>query len=127
MQQLVDFTQAEVDKAGEPAFLVGHSLGGFLSLMAAARQPALARGVVLLDSPVLGGWRATTLGLIKSTQIVAAVSPGAVSQRRRNSWPEPGGGAGAFPAARRRLRAGTRTCCTTTCATARTTRMGSAC
>lgn len=88
VQQLADFTQAEVDKAGEPAFLVGHSLGGFLSLMVAARFPALARGVVMLDSPVLGGWRATTLGLIKSTQIVAAVSPGAVSQRRRNSWPD---------------------------------------
>lgn len=87
VQQLVDFTQAEVDKAGEPAFLVGHSLGGFLSLMAAARAPALARGVVMLDSPVLGGWRATTLGLIKTTQIVAAVSPGAISQRRRNRWP----------------------------------------
>ena len=86
VQQLVDFTQTEVDKAGEPAFLVGHSLGGFLSLMAAARQPALARGVVMLDSPVLGGWRATTLGLIKTTQIVAAVSPGAISQRRRTSW-----------------------------------------
>ena len=88
VQQLADFTQVEVDKAGEPAFLVGHSLGGFLSLMVAARFPALARGVVMLDSPVLGGWRATTLGLIKSTQIVAAVSPGAVSQRRRNSWPD---------------------------------------
>ncbi len=88
VQQLGDFAQAEVDKAGEPAFLVGHSLGGFLSLMAAARFPALARGVVMLDSPVLGGWRATTLGLIKSTQIVAAVSPGAISQRRRTSWPD---------------------------------------
>ena len=86
VQQLADFTQAEVDKAGEPAFLVGHSLGGFLSLMVAARFPALARGVVMLDSPVLGGWRATTLGLIKSTAIVAAVSPGAVSKRRRISW-----------------------------------------
>jgi pimeloyl-ACP methyl ester carboxylesterase len=88
VQQLADFAQSEVEKAGEPAFLVGHSLGGFLSLMAAARYPALVRGVVMLDSPVLGGWRATTLGLIKSTQIVAAVSPGAVSQRRRNSWPD---------------------------------------
>lgn len=87
VQQLADFTRTEVDKAGEPAFLVGHSLGGFLSLMAAARHPELAHGVVMLDSPVLGGWKATTLGLIKSTQIVAAVSPGAVSKRRRNSWP----------------------------------------
>ena len=87
VQQLSDHAQAVVDKAGEPAWFIGHSLGGFLSLMAAARHPELAKGVVMLDSPVLGGWKATTLGLIKSTQIVAAVSPGAVSRRRRNSWP----------------------------------------
>lgn len=88
VQQLTDFALAEIDKAGEPAWLVGHSLGGFLSLMAAARHPALSRGVVMLDSPVLGGWKATTLGLIKSTQIVAAVSPGAISKRRRTQWPD---------------------------------------
>jgi len=87
VQQLADFAQVETDQAGESAWLIGHSLGGFLSLMAAARHPELAQGVVMLDSPVLGGWRATTLGLIKSTQIVAAVSPGAVSRRRRTHWP----------------------------------------
>ena len=87
VQQLADFTQREVDKAGEPAFLVGHSLGGFLSLMAAARHPELARGVVLIDSPILGGWRANTLNLIKRTQLVGSVSPGKVSRLRRNSWP----------------------------------------
>ena len=86
VQQLVDFTAAETQKAGEPAFLVGHSLGGFLSVMAAARQPELARGVLLIDSPLLGGWRATTLGVIKSAQMVGSVSPGAVSRRRRNNW-----------------------------------------
>jgi pimeloyl-ACP methyl ester carboxylesterase len=87
VQQLIDFTRDEVQKAGEPAFLVGHSFGGFVSLMAAARAPELARGVLLMDSPILGGWRATTLGVIKSTQLVGSVSPGAVSRRRRNSWP----------------------------------------
>ena len=46
-----------------------------------------ARGVLLLDSPILGGWRATTLGVIKSAQLVGSVSPGAVSRRRRNNWP----------------------------------------
>ena len=86
MQQLVDFTAAETQKAGQPAFLVGHSLGGFLSVMAASRQPELARGVLLIDSPLLGGWRATTLGVIKSAQMVGSVSPGAVSRRRRNNW-----------------------------------------
>ena len=86
VQQLADFAADEMQKSGEPAFLVGHSLGGFLSLMVAARHPELARGVLLLDSPLLGGWRATTLGVIKSAQMVGSVSPGAVSRRRRNHW-----------------------------------------
>ena len=88
VQQLHDFTRKEVDKAGGPAWLVGHSLGGFLSLMCAARHPQLARGVLLIDSPVLGGWRAKTLGVIKRTQLVGSVSPGAVSRRRKNTWPD---------------------------------------
>ena len=87
VQQLIDFTQAEVEKAGAPAFLVGHSFGGFVSLMAAAHAPHLASGVLLVDAPILGGWRATTLGVIKTAQLVGSVSPGAVSHRRRNSWP----------------------------------------
>lgn len=87
VQQLHDFTARETDKAGEPAWLVGHSLGGFLSLMCAARHPALARGVLLIDSPILGGWRATTLGVIKRTQLVGSVSPGKVSRRRKHTWP----------------------------------------
>jgi pimeloyl-ACP methyl ester carboxylesterase len=87
VQQLADFAQRESDKAGKPAYLVGHSLGGILSLMCAARHPNLAQGVVLLDSPVIGGWRATTLGAIKSTQMVGRVSPGAVSKHRKQVWP----------------------------------------
>ena len=87
VQQLADFAQRESDKAGKPAYLVGHSLGGILSLMCAARHPNLAQGVVLLDSPVIGGWRATTLGAIKTTQMVGRVSPGAVSKHRKQVWP----------------------------------------
>ena len=88
VQQLIDFAQATVQRAGEPAYLVGHSFGGFVSLMAAARMPELAQAVVLVDSPILGGWRATTLGVMKSAQLVGAVSPGSVSRLRRISWPD---------------------------------------
>ncbi|MDB5857372.1 MAG: hypothetical protein JWQ76_1061 [Ramlibacter sp.] len=86
VQQLHDFAAREVDKAGEPAFLVGHSLGGFLSLMCAARHPQLARGLLLLDSPLLGGWKSHALRAAKRTQMVGAVSPGAVSRKRKNRW-----------------------------------------
>jgi pimeloyl-ACP methyl ester carboxylesterase len=87
VQQLHDFAEREVGKHGEPAFLVGHSLGGFLSLMCAARFPQLARGVLLLDSPLLGGWKATALGAMKRTPLVGSLSPGAVSRKRKNRWP----------------------------------------
>ena len=87
VQQLHDFAAREVAKAGEPAFLVGHSLGGFLSVMCAARHPQLARGVLLLDSPLLGGWKAHALRAAKRTQLVGSISPGAVSRKRKNRWP----------------------------------------
>jgi len=90
VQQLADFTAREVEKAGQPAFLVGHSLGGFLSLMCAARNPQLGgqpvQGVVLVDSPILGGWRARALSVAKRAQLVGAISPGAISRKRKNQW-----------------------------------------
>ncbi len=87
VQQLADFAEAAQQQAGgEPAFLVGHSLGGFLSVMTAARHPQLARGVLLLDSPLLSGWKASALDVAKRTQLVGSVSPGKVSRARRNRW-----------------------------------------
>ncbi|MFP8777132.1 alpha/beta fold hydrolase [Hydrogenophaga sp. RWCD_12] len=90
VQQLADFAGPEIQKHGKPAWLVGHSLGGFLSIMCAARHPQLGghgvRGVLLIDSPVLGGWRARALELAKRTQLVGSISPGKISRRRRNAW-----------------------------------------
>jgi pimeloyl-ACP methyl ester carboxylesterase len=86
VQQLADFAQARADRAGAPVLLVGHSLGGFLSLMCAALHPTLAKGVVLLDSPLIGGWRAGTINLMKRTPLMKSVSPGMISRKRRNSW-----------------------------------------
>lgn len=67
--------------------LVGHSLGGYLSLLAAARRPGMAQAIVLLDSPVLGGWKAHSVHVLKLTGAIRRVSPGRVSQRRRERWP----------------------------------------
>ena len=90
VQQLADFSAQQVKKSGQAVFLVGHSLGGFLSLMCAARHPELGgkavRGVVLLDSPLIGGWRATGLSIAKRTSLVGSVSPGVVSRKRKHKW-----------------------------------------
>lgn len=92
VQQLADFAGPEIEKHGRPAWLVGHSLGGFLSIMCAARHPRLGghgiRGVLLIDSPVLGGWRARALELAKRTQLVGSISPGKISRKRRQAWPD---------------------------------------
>ena len=41
---------------------------------------------MLIDSPLIGGWRANALGVAKRTQVVGSLSPGKVSSRRRESW-----------------------------------------
>jgi len=90
VEELRDFASALCGQHQQGAFLVGHSLGGFLSLMCAARNPRLGtypvRGVVLLDSPLLGGWKATALSVAKRARLVGSVSPGAISRKRKKSW-----------------------------------------
>ena len=82
--QLIAFIEDEV---GRPALLVGHSLGGMLSVMAASRRPDLVCGVVLLDSPVIGGWRAHGVQVAKATGLMRRISPGRVARVRRHHWP----------------------------------------
>lgn len=83
-EQLIDFIDQEI---GTPAWLVGHSLGGMLSVLAACKRPELARGVVLLDAPVIAGWRAHSLQVAKAAGLIRRISPGRVSRTRRQTWP----------------------------------------
>lgn len=85
MLELVDELQARYDR---PVILVGHSMGGMLSLMAANQRPDLVRCVVLLDSPVVAGWRALLLRMAKSLGIDRRFSPARFSEKRRNLWPD---------------------------------------
>ena len=86
VQQLVDFALPHIRNHTGSVYWVGHSLGGFLSLMAAALHPELAQGVVLVDAPIVGGWRASLLGFGKRTALIGSLSPGAVSRKRVQSW-----------------------------------------
>jgi pimeloyl-ACP methyl ester carboxylesterase len=85
---LVDELIAELEGYGRPAILVGHSLGGMLSTMAAERRPELAQCVVMLDSPVVAGWRALAWRLVKLLGKGSRFSPARFSERRRNVWPD---------------------------------------
>jgi pimeloyl-ACP methyl ester carboxylesterase len=85
--QLIAFIEAQVTPAVRPVFLVGHSLGGMLSLIVASRRPDLVRGLVMLDSPAVTGWRAHGIQVFKATGLMKRVSPGKVSRTRRHEWP----------------------------------------
>jgi pimeloyl-ACP methyl ester carboxylesterase len=81
--QLIDYI---ADTAPQGAFVVGHSLGGILGLMAASRRPELVKGLVMLDSPVVTGWRAHSVRVMKATGLFARLSPSRVSRTRRHEW-----------------------------------------
>jgi pimeloyl-ACP methyl ester carboxylesterase len=86
VKELAEFANQVMVQTGEKPYLVGHSLGGMLSLMCASQHPEVAAGVVLLDSPVVGGWKASALQLAKKTNWIGNVSPGRISKSRRQHW-----------------------------------------
>ncbi|WP_036166622.1 alpha/beta fold hydrolase [Massilia sp. 9096] len=86
-RSLVDELIARLEQHARPAILVGHSLGGAVSTLAAWRRPDLARCVVMLDSPVVAGWRAQVWRLAKALGLGPRLSPGTIAERRRDTWP----------------------------------------
>ena len=84
VEQLEDTIEREW--RGEPGFGVGHSLGGYLTLLAAVRRPELFRAIVLLDAPIIGAIRGGMLGAVKRLGLVDRVTPAGASRDRRSVW-----------------------------------------
>lgn len=85
--QLIHFIERDVRPDG-PVALVGHSLGGLLSLMAACRRPELVNGLVMLDSPVIAGIRAAGIAVAKTSGLMNRYGPSKIARERRQSWPD---------------------------------------
>jgi pimeloyl-ACP methyl ester carboxylesterase len=75
-----------VERHGEPVLGVGHSLGGYLTALAALKRPALFRAIILLDSPILGRWRGTVFKVVKRIGLTDRVTPAGITRGRRAVW-----------------------------------------
>jgi pimeloyl-ACP methyl ester carboxylesterase len=78
---------------GEKLNLVGHSMGGYLQMMAAqaliernSKFKQIIGSVVLIDSPVPLGWRGLLLRAIQSTALANKVGPAPIAAKRRYQW-----------------------------------------
>lgn len=86
-EQGLDFIDTHLGAAPGRVVLVGHSMGGYLSLKMASARRGLAQAVVLLDSPVVGGWRRHAVAMAKRLRLSQRLGPGRISARRRHHWP----------------------------------------
>jgi pimeloyl-ACP methyl ester carboxylesterase len=69
-----------------PVVGIGHSLGGYLTFMAAMKRPELFRAIVLLDAPLLSYFKSRGLEMTKWMGIVDRITPAASTRNRRRVW-----------------------------------------
>jgi pimeloyl-ACP methyl ester carboxylesterase len=83
---LTDEILESVDKIGEPVIGVGHSFGGVLTLLAAAKKPELFHDIILLDPPLFSSHKRCLIRLLRALNIEDWVSPSGKSKRRRDHF-----------------------------------------
>lgn len=72
--------------SGKQHVMVGHSMGGYIALQATAKHAELITHVVLIDSPIPTGWRASLLTFAQSTGLAYRAGPAPIAARRRDTW-----------------------------------------
>ncbi len=87
VDELVEFVHAQPRCDGR-TWLVGHSLGGYLSVLAAERLRDRVAGIVLLDSPLIAGVNAGILRLGRVTGLDRLMMPLRQTLQRRQYWPD---------------------------------------
>jgi pimeloyl-ACP methyl ester carboxylesterase len=84
VEQLI--ASLERDYRGAPVYGVGHSLGAYLTFLAAVARPELFRAIVLLDAPIIGPVKGRLIAAAKRYGIIDRVSPAGATRDRRSEW-----------------------------------------
>lgn len=84
---LVEELVASVERRyRKPVIGIGHSMGGYLTFMAAMQRPELFKCIVLLDAPLLSYFKSRGLAMSKWIGVVDRVTPAASTRNRRREW-----------------------------------------
>jgi pimeloyl-ACP methyl ester carboxylesterase len=83
-----DLRRGLAARGGTPVVGVGHSIGGVLVALAAARSPELFSRLVLLDPVVFTGVHALIWGWMKRIGVSGRFPLAAGAHRRRDTWPD---------------------------------------
>jgi pimeloyl-ACP methyl ester carboxylesterase len=87
VDELVECVHSQ-PRSHDSTWLVGHSLGGYLSVLAAQRLQTRIAGIVLLDSPLISGITAGALRLGRMMGLDRLVMPLRQTLQRRQHWPD---------------------------------------
>ena len=86
---MVPLVEKLAAQAGAKIWLGGHSMGGCVSVLLAAKRPDLVAGLVLADPvivPYRPRWMMRLYGFLKPTSHIAALTQ--MSAKRRRDWPD---------------------------------------
>ncbi len=86
VEELREFVSSVKAKHQQTPILIGHSLGGAASLMLASQSPELARGMIMIESFVMYGWKRWAIKLAKLFGKTMKRPPASVALRRRTTW-----------------------------------------
>ena len=75
-----------VKELNRPVVGVGHSLGGILTLLAAAKEPKMFESVILLDPPIFSPLKRFIINILRVIKIEDVFSPAGKSKKRREKF-----------------------------------------
>lgn len=86
-RSLADELEAFIKPLPKPVLGMGHSMGGVLMFVVAARNPDWFKGLVMLDPPLVNGWMVPVFALMRKLGLIDRFTPAGKSKYRRDFWP----------------------------------------